>query len=270
MRSALLVWLAVLATAGVAAAAASRIPSALRSLEEYRVTHVVVTGTTLLTPEDALDASGIGGGASVFDDFEVWRASLLEHPLVVDASVERELPARIHLKITETRPLALVRTPELRAVDARALLLPLRPGAADLDLPLLMTEPALRRIEGTGAAARRSFSRVDDAPTLALLHVLAVLADIDPEMFAAISEARPAPRGGAVLRMRAPRDIEILLPAEPDRGQLQRARLVLAHLAVTGELQPGVRLDARFRDQIVVAPKPYDRVAAGAAGTARR
>jgi hypothetical protein len=276
MRSAMLSWLCVLVIVAAAATGAARLPHALRNIDEYRVTHVVVTGTRLLDPQEALDVSGIGSDASIFDDFETWRIALLEHPLILDARIERELPSRVRLHIIETEPLALARTPELRAVDARGLLLPVRAGLTDLDLPVLTTQSTLSNIEGTGAAALRSFSRIDDDASLALLRVLQRMRELDAGMLAAVSEVRPATSGGAVLRMRAPRDVEILLQPEPEPAQLHRARLVLAHLASTGELiaggaaSTGIQLDARFRDQIVVAMTKNTRTAPGSAGTVTR
>src|SRR5690606_24631739 len=132
---------------------------------------VEVRGTRLMEPAAALDALAIPAGATVFDDFAPWRARLLAHPLVADARIARKLPDTIVLDITETEPLALVRTPELRPVDVRGRVLPVAPGAAPLDLPVL-----------GGRADVDATGRVRDETQRALLATLAIVRTAQPAL----------------------------------------------------------------------------------------
>src|SRR5688500_5826157 len=76
-------------------------PNVLRRWDAFTVEHVEVRGTRYLAAYDALVQSGITRESNVFDDFAPWRSKLLEHPLVLDAKIERHLPNTIRVAITE-------------------------------------------------------------------------------------------------------------------------------------------------------------------------
>src|SRR5690606_33989947 len=109
-----------------------------------------VVGAHHLDADDAVKASGITRVSNVFDDPNPWIASLLRHPLVVDARVERRMPRTLVLHLTEAVPVAFARTPELRAIDARGRVLPADPKADDMDLPVL---DVATRVSAQGFAA---------------------------------------------------------------------------------------------------------------------
>src|SRR5918996_4954419 len=117
-------WLVFSTVAALLTTAAATAPELLRRFDSFRVDRVEIRGTRYLAPYDALVQSGITRKSNVFDDFEPWRQRLLKHALIIDASIERQLPGTVRVEITETEPLALARTPELKAVDARARALP--------------------------------------------------------------------------------------------------------------------------------------------------
>jgi cell division protein FtsQ len=164
-------WLGVAAASLVITALAAGAPHALRRVDDFRVATVEVRGVRLMDPSMALDALDLPPGASVFDDFEPWHARLLEHPLVAGAHITRRLPDTIVLEITETEPVALVRTPELRPVDVRGRLLPIGPGAATLDLPVL-----------GGRAAVDDTGMLSDETQRALLQTLATVKAAEPAL----------------------------------------------------------------------------------------
>ena len=130
-------WIVFSTVAALLTTAAATAPEVLRRFDSFRVHRVEIRGTRYLAPYDALMQSGISKKSNVFDDFEPWRQRLLQHPMIVDATIQRQLPGTVRVEITETEPLALARTPELTAVDARARALPLDPAIAKLDVPLL-------------------------------------------------------------------------------------------------------------------------------------
>jgi hypothetical protein len=240
---------AALVLTGLAAGA----PHALRRLDGFRVATVEVRGTRLMEPASALAALALPAGATVFDDFEPWRRRLLAHPLVAAARIARRLPDTVVLEITETEPLALVRTPELRPVDERGRVLPVAPGTAPLDLPVL---GGRADIDDTG--------RVADEAQRALLTTLATVRTAEPAIAEWVSEVTAAGPDGVRLLLRWPEHAEILLPRSPDAARLAQLALVLADLAATPdagvkdtvshmEISRLRRLDARYRDQVVVS-----------------
>lgn len=236
-------WLRVavlaLAVTGTAAAA----PFALRRTDSFRVAHVEVRGTHYMSPQAVLEASGITKDATVFDDIGVWHARLLAHPMIAAVEIERRVPGTIVLHVTESEPIAYARTPELVAIDAQAHALPLDPASAALDLPVLGT-----------VSRPASNGRFADRATLELARAIAAVRAFEPALAAWISEAAPARGGGVRLTLRGPTRAVALLPSPLTAERLRELRLTLADLAARGELRGTTRIEARYRDQIVVTP----------------
>lgn len=245
MRPWLVRWLTVVLSVTVLTLGAAASPRWLRRADAFRVKSVHVLGTRYLAPHDVLAASGITRAASVFDDPAPWRARLLRMPQVADASVERRLPATLIIRVTEAEPVALVRTPDLVPVTARGAVLPIAPGTADLDLPLIDIDS---RIGADG--------RVATPQALALAATIERLRELDPGFAASVSEAQPGPDGSARLLLRSPALLEALLPADPTAASLRHLQTALQDVESRGELGRLRRLDARFVDQIVVAFTP--------------
>lgn len=220
-------------------------PAVLRSLEAFRVDRVQVLGARYLTAREVLEAGRIDRSSNLFDDVDVWRAALLEHPLIEAVDIERDLPGTLVLRIDEADPIAFVRTPVLRPVDAAGRVLPIDPAVALLDLPVLATPAAVGR-DGrlTDAAARDRLTALDRLNRLA------------PAFARRVSEVQPAPAGEIHLLLRDPRGAEALLPAYTESVRFERLHRALAHLLARGELGRVRRIDLRFHDQIVVALTP--------------
>jgi hypothetical protein len=257
MKSALLAWTFVIAMASLVAGAAALAPEALRGVDEFHVARVVVHGAANLEPADALAASGITATTSIFDDEAVWLDGRRARPLVRSARFERELPTTLHVHVQETSPLAFAQTPELRAVDERGNVLPVRAGELDLDLPIVgvRSQVGVLATPASIAARGRSFLRVTDEPTLRALALLATLEQLDAELAALVSEATPLARSDVLLTLRAPAGLQLMLTVPPSAAQLRAIRLTLAHLRAVDDAEPArVRIDVRFHDQVVVAP----------------
>ena len=251
MKTAALRWLLVLLVAALATAAATATPRVLRGMASFHVQQVEVTGARYLSPQEAVAATGITPTSSVFDDFTLWRSALLRHPLVLDVTVYRRLPFTVVLAVTETTPVAFARLPELQPVDARGRLLDLDPTRIPLDLPLL-----------TLPAARRAGSSLADPAALRALRALGRVAELEPALFRIASEVTPLPEGVQMV-LREPAGARLLLPDQPDPKALRLLRLPLADVqagppdtARTGGPPRLRRIDARYREQIVVALTP--------------
>lgn len=228
----------IAATATVSAAAA---PRYLRDMDSFRAERVEVLGTRFMPPDQALAASGITQNSSVFDDPEAWRTSLLKRALVRDVKIERVLPSTLRITITEAEPVALVPTPELRAVDARGKVLPIDLASAGLDLPVL---DRLTGISPDGV--------VSNPGTLLMVQELNRIRAAEPALVARISEMRLA-TGGFRLMLREPMNAEALISADADATRLHEIELAFTDLAARNELQRLRRLDGRFHEQVVVA-----------------
>lgn len=233
-------WLVLGALALLLTATAAGAPNVLRRWDAFAVEHVEVRGTRYLPAYDALLQSGITRESNVFDDFEPWRAKLLQHPLVLDAAIERHLPNTIRVAITESEPVVLARTPELVPVDARGRALPIDPSSVDLDVPLLGMEA---RPNAKGEFADPAARQVID--------VLAVLQRRNTKLYSWVSEAGQM-RDGVRLELRSPAGAQALVSRNAQALRLNELQIALADLAVRGELSRLRTIDARFHDQIVV------------------
>ncbi|HEX7049153.1 MAG TPA: FtsQ-type POTRA domain-containing protein [Longimicrobiales bacterium] len=226
-------------------AAAAQAPRLLRYIPAFRVEHVRVMGTRYLAPHEALALSGITRASNVFDDPAPWRAALMAHPLVSDVRIERELPGTLVLTVTEVEPVALARTPVLRAVDGAGRVLPIDLTAFDIDLPVL-----------GGQAEVAPDGRLRDPVAMAMVKAAAWLRTRAPELAARVSEIAPAAGGALRLVLRDPAGSEVLLPGEPGAVRLEQLRLTIADLAAREELDRIRRIDVRYRDQVVVSLTP--------------
>ncbi len=236
-------WLRVLAAALLVTGLAAAAPLALRTGGAFQVERVEVLGTRYMTPEAVLAASGIAGGATVFDDEAAWHARLVAHPMIADVEIERRVPDTIVLRVTEAQPVAWARTPELVAVSAEGHALTFDPTSEPLDLPVLgvISRPA-------------SNGRFADFATVRLAAAIATIRLHEPELAAWVSEIAPARGGGIRLMLRGPTSAEVLLPDTLTAERLHELRLTLADLSARGELRGLRRVEARYSDQIVVTP----------------
>lgn len=235
-RLAIVFGLAALGT-GIAASA----PYLLRRVDAFRVRTVEVRGTRLLAPHDALRLSGIDSTSNVFDDFEPVRRALEQHPLVAAVRIQPRMPGTVRIYIDEADPVAFVATPELQPVDRSGRLLPVKPGLAPLDLPVIT--PRSMPNEG----------RVVEPEALSVLVTLDHIRRAEPMLYDWISEAAPARGGGLRLSLRSPEGSSAFVSSDVRNLRLKELRLALADLSARGELNRLSRVDARWSGQIVVS-----------------
>ena len=242
MNRSVLRWVGVAVIAAGVTALAADLPRLLRRLELFRIQRVEVVGTRYMAPHDVLALSGITAESSLFDDADAWRAALEAHPLVAAVRVERDLPSTVVLHVTEAEPVAFVRTPELRPVDASGRLLPIEPAERSLDLPVLATASRIGDDE-----------RIADPASLALLAVLNAVRGSEPMLAAAVSEVAPAADGAVRLVLGEPAHAEVLLPTDAGGLRLRQLGVTIEDLRAREEFARVKRIDARFHDQVVVS-----------------
>jgi hypothetical protein len=258
MKQAMLRMAMVLTGATVLVVGAVFAPLGLRHIDAFRVQRVELSGVRYLDADAAVAASGITTASSIFDDPNPWAEALLRQPLIREVRITRRIPGTVRLHITESRPVAFARTPELRAIDEHGFILPADHAADGMDLPVVAAET---RLSAQGRAA--------DPQTRRSVAFLGAVARLEPGLLGWISEV--GPHGTAVrLVLRNAADAEVLVHAEPDAERLRELHLTIADLAMPRfaagadtsahtsrstepELARVQRIDGRFHDQIVVA-----------------
>lgn len=212
-------------------------PRLLERTPWFRVERVEVAGARMVAPHEVLAASGIRLGESVWREPDAWAAALRLHPGVEDARVVRRLPATLRVEVTEKRPVGLVEAGTLHPVTARGEVLPVDPARVPVDLPLVRA--AEREVGALAAEVGR-------------------LGQLDPGLFARVSEVRWSGKETLLLSVSAP-DARVLLPAGAGPERLRQLRAALEDVerrAPPGADAGPVRIDLRFRDQVVVRFPP--------------
>ncbi len=201
----------------------------------FRVDRVEVTGLTYLTRDEVRAAAGVDGATSVWARQARLLEGLVAHPMVESARVTRDLPRTLLFEIEEAEPVGLVALPLVMAVDRHGNVLDIDPGEPVLDLPVLRV--ATERAAGLWG------------PRL-LAREVARMAEVAPELFAVISEARLDDRqvtlllGDSALRVRY----------HPPITE-ERLRDAIVAMNDAAERFPGDQLrevDLRYADQVVV------------------
>ncbi len=198
-------------------------PLLLSHLSFFRVRTVEVSGYRYVQPEDVLKRLRLDTTTSVWSDLGELEHRVEMHPQIKLATIERDLPGTLVVRVTENPPIAYVESPQgLRAVDKDGRFLPIDPSRVAIDLPVL--------------------ARADTT----LLHLLANVRSVSPALFGEISDIRRT--GGtdialtlSTAQVRALASITAqrladIIPVETDLAR-RKARVT--------------ELDLRFRDQVI-------------------
>ena len=230
-------WIAATCAAGLLVLSAPMWGGYLgRRIAWFDVARVEISGASLVPPHEVLRTSGIREGHSVMDAHEPWERALRQHPVIADARVSVRLPNTLRVRIVEERPVAFVGEARLDPVTATGAVLPLDPGAARLDLPVVVgsiDDPE------QAPAVRRAVAETGRLEALA------------PDLMAVVSEVRAEGDGETVLHLTHPAG-ELILPVGADQTRIGELRSVLADLARRLPPESRVQVDLRFEDQIVV------------------
>jgi cell division protein FtsQ len=198
-------------------------PSLLSHLSFFRVRDVEVSGYRYVQPDDVLKRLRLDTTTSVWTDLGALEHRVETHPQIKSASVDRDLPGTLVVRITENSPVAYVTTSQgLRAVDKDGRFLPIDPSRTAIDLPVL--------------------AKADTV----LLHLLANVRSVSPALFGEISDIRRT--GGS--------DIALTLSTAQVRALASTSAQRLADIIpVEADLARRkarvTELDLRFRDQVI-------------------
>ena len=206
-----------------------------KRLAVFRVDQVEVQGTGYLTQDLVRAVAGVDGAVSVWENRSRMVARLEDHPLVESARVERELPSTLVIKVEEAAPVGLVASPVVMAVDRNGDVLPLDPTGPILDLPVLRVVTSLASATWGMRILARDVGHV---------------AEVAPEVFAVLSEARLDDREATLLLG----DSGLRIRYRPPISQ-RRLRDAVIAINDASERMPksGLReIDLRFADRVVV------------------
>jgi hypothetical protein len=244
-------WLAVPVAALLLILLAALAPYGFRHMDAFRVRRVEVLGTRYMPAESALAATGITDSSSLFEDLDVWTEALRADRMVADARLLRRLPNTVRIEVLEAEPVALIRTPELRPVDALGRVLPIDVAGQDLDAPIV------------AHTAKLGKDSVADEATTRLIVALMQIRAHDAELAQRVSEIGRAAGGGIRVLLRQPRSAELLLPAMPDARTLREVRMAMEHLRSESGRPNGAtaldrlaRVEARYPDELFVLLRP--------------
>ena len=236
-RARLIVW-----SAAVAALVWFVAPLVLREVAFFRVRRIELLGVQHLAPDAVIAALRLGADATVFQDAALLADRVKGIGGVVDARVERHLPAALTVVVREAEPVAFVpgrRGGGLAVLDGSGRALPFDPARSGLDLPLAPEADA-------GVAA-----------------VLGLIRSVDPALFREIATARATARGDVIVELESAR---VVLRRDAGPEDIRAVVLVAQDLAARARRYD--ELDARYADQIVVR-RATRQAPRGAAGSGR-
>lgn len=168
-------------------------------------------------------------------DIEELRRDLSALPWVAEIAIEKELPGRLTIHLTEREPVALVSSGgTLRYADAKGVVFEeLRPEFGNPGLPLIVADA------GPGVESCVTF--------------LESLRAGSPELYARVSEVRP--EEGETFRVF---DRELRAPVLVDPADAATKWASLCAIAKAEGYGPGTieYADLRFADRVVVKPRP--------------
>ena len=106
---------------------------------DFRVQNVHIEGHSHLSVEELLDTARVSHAPNILKlDLSEVEAALLAHPWIISASVRRELPAQLYIKVVERVPVALLALDgPLYLVDKHANIFTRTGSGEHFDLPIL-------------------------------------------------------------------------------------------------------------------------------------
>lgn len=200
------------------------------STDRLLVEEIEVEGVAALTADEVVRLSGVRKRSAILGvDLAAAAARVRTHPRIGSAVVERHLPRRIVIKVTERTPVALVQQDGIfRGIDATGAILPIIPSRENIKGPVL-----------TGNIKQT-------APDL-LSEALSVLDQLRPDLSPRISELRMDGTGGITL-LTTGTPIVIRLGRGEMTRKLERLRATLRLIEERGEQKEYI--DLRFQDTI--------------------
>lgn len=217
--------------------------NSLCNLSYFKVTRITFAGLQRISEKELRAILPQIGGENLFSlDFETLKAKLECHPWVEGASLHRQLPDRLLIKIRERTPAALISREGLWAVDSHGVVLPLDAARGELDLPLLNIGPGQAPAPGVTLAENRM---------LAVLPGLEALRKRLPDLWRVISEVSWDEQEQIEL-LALDQPLRVLLGKDVSWRQMRNLYTFLIYQGQRFGLEGIQSLDLRFWGQVVV------------------
>jgi cell division protein FtsQ len=216
-----------------------------RTSARFAVSEIVTTGGKRRTPEELATLAGIAKGQNVFTiDLDRSRTRLVADPWISEATLSRQLPGTIFIRVTEREAAGIVAMPQGTYLVTRegSIIKRLEPG--DPTELHVITGISLQNIlddrEGAARTIRRALdlaTEYERSPLATRSQLEEVHVETNGDMSLVIGKS------GVVLRM----------CASPDRRKLDQAVRVVAELDRRGAKPDAIMLDNDARpDRVVV------------------
>lgn len=126
------------------AVAGWRVKSYLQGSAHFKIDNVEVSGNQYLTEEEVLRLAGIEGQNIFGVRLSEVSRRIESHPRVLRATIWRQPPEQLLIKVLERSPVALLSLSNgLQEVDGFGVILPMNPRMVDFDLPVITGLSAL-------------------------------------------------------------------------------------------------------------------------------
>ena len=236
--------LLVTAIAGGVVTTGERLQDLLAEMKTFQISDIEVRGLRYVDRADVIRTMAVAPGSSIWTDPELWEDRLASHPLIKEARVERRMPDRLRISVTERQPVALAPTPTFEPVDIDGFRLPIDPSEHRLDLPVLTTVT-------TPAGGARLFP----ARVRRLASEAGRLMSADTAFAQRVSEVGWTSDGDLTLTWTEPR-VTFLLQTGASSARLTEGQAALADAAARSPDVLPNEVDLRYADQVVIRRTP--------------
>ncbi len=147
--------------AGVAALLATSclfvlVHDVITQCDYFRTTRLTIEGGQRLKQEQIIAAARVRPGVNILSvNLAMVRKQLLAHPWIMEAEVRREIPAGLHIRVHEHKPLAIVELDRKYLINAKGQVFKEWSAADPANLPLVsgLEFSDIRKIQKSGPVA---------------------------------------------------------------------------------------------------------------------
>ena len=211
---------------------------------DLSISEVTVEGNSVVTTGEVLALAGIDRKQKLFSvDLFAARKRLEANPFIQSASVNREVPGRIHISVAERQPVAALVLDQLVYLDGEGFILPAARSEHLFDLPVI-----------TGIARNKDLvpgHQTFNADVRDALEILSVSQHYDDELYRKISEVH-VEHGKDIMLYTAEYGVPIIFGRGDAATKLVKFEAFWDEFVMhygASELQ---YVDLRYDDQVVV------------------
>ncbi len=149
--------------------------------QDLRVRRIETRGQRIVSASDILSLAGIRAGQRLFAlDLTAVRNRIQQNPFIRSVAINREVPDRIVITVSERQPIAAVAADRLVYLDPEGVVLPALHPETTLDLPVLTGS-----LSGEGWTPGK---KIATEPVTGILALLSTAKAVSEELYRRISE----------------------------------------------------------------------------------